>query len=420
MILLVPTTPEVPRFHRPTWGGSLVGAILLVLCYFQFLPTLQTDEEYIDYLITLKEEKIVDDPQLEIAHLERRPLLAISIAPKSWSLERAVFSNFLHGSILHLVLNVIGLIAGLRICTAFMPFLCSFSIFLVGGTAGLLFSIFMNSHSSGDYVPHLGASAGVFALMGAYYVYNFRFRTTYFFWFPSRHGSISLKTSWFFFFDVVLLELLLSTAQFVPQNFDGVDHLAHVGGFLAGVSLALILRTAQRWPGILQTRGEFLYWATFLGPKLKELGYDPVQSAYVGWTELLKINFFNDQLKFRLADHLTKHCAQFSDEQLKASFRYFGPTFTRLHQKNTALLVRAVFRERRNLPDDWLRKTPYDTIIRICQKLILLPGGQEDMVNLVFAYQKAQKSNHKISKKLAALIEKMQALQTNRQLASGE
>lgn len=420
MILLVPTTPEVPRFHRPTWGGSIIAAILLIICYVHFLPTLQSDEQYIDYLVALKEDGVMDDPSLEAAHLERRPLLALSISPKSWTLERAVFSNFLHGSFLHLSLNVIGLVAGLRICTAFMPFLCSFSIFLVGGTCGLLFSIFVNSQSGGDWVPHLGASAGVFALMGAYYVYNFRFRTTYFFWFPSRHGSVSLKTSWFFFFDVVLLELLLSTAQFVPQTFDGVDHLAHVGGFLSGVVLAFFLRTAQRWPGILQTRGEFLYWTTFLGPKLKEHRQDPIQSAYIGWTELLKINFFNDQLKNRLATHLTKHCGHFSEEQLKTSFGYFGPTFTRLHQKETAALVRAVLKEGRNLPEEWLRKIPYDSIIRICQKLILHPGGQEDMLTLILSYQRAQKSNYKTSKKLAALIEKMQGIQSSRPMASGE
>lgn len=420
MILLVPTTPEVPRFHRPTWGGSLVGALLLVLCYFQFTPVLQSDQEYIDYLVALKEEGIIDDPLLEVAHLEKRPLLSLAIAPKSWSLERAVFSNFLHGSFLHLTLNVIGTIAGLRICTAFMPFLCSFSIFLVGGTTGLLFSILLNSHSSGDYVPHLGASAGVFALMGAYYVYNFRFRTTYFFWFPSRQGTVSLKTSWFFFFDVILLELLLSTAQFIPQTFDGVDHLAHVGGFLSGILLALVLRIAQRWPSILQTRGEFLYWTNFLGPKLKEKGYDPIQTAYIGWTELLKINFFNDQLKFRLAAHLTKHCKHFSDEQLKISFGYFGPTFTRLNQKSVAALVHAVLREGRRLPEEWLRKIPYDSIIRICQKMVLSPDGQNEMLNLILAYQRAQKSNPKISKKLAALISKMQTLQINQQRASGE
>jgi membrane associated rhomboid family serine protease len=357
---------------------------------------------------------------METAHLEKRPLLEISIAPKSWSLEKAIISNFIHGSFLHLVLNLIGILAGLRICTAFMPFLCSFSIFLVGGTAGLLFSILLNSHSTGNFVPHLGASAGVFALMGAYYVYNFRFRTTYFFWFPSRHGSISLKTSWFFFFDVFLLELLLSSAQLIPQTFDGVDHLAHVGGFLAGLFLALVLRTAQRWPGILQTRGEFLYWTTFLGPKLKELKYDPVQSVYMGWNELLKINFFNDQLKSRLAAHLTSHCSHFSDEQVRASFRYFGPTFTRLHRSEVAQLIFALQKEGRVVPEEWLRKMPYDSIIRICQKLILNSGGQEQMLILVLAYQKAQRSNHKISKKLASLIEKVQSLEVNRPLASGE
>ena len=286
MILLVPVSPEVPRYHRPTWGVTWIIPLLLIFSFFHTHPIIEADQEYIDQYQILRAEGLLDDWELEAAYLSERPLLKVAIAPKSWSVERALFSNFLHGGVLHLALNVIGVIAGVRICTTFIPFICTLAIFILGGSLGLLFSALLYTHSSGDYVPHLGASAGLFALMGTYYVYNFRFRTTYFFWFPSKQGLISLKTSWFFFLDVLLLELLLSTSQFLPQSYDGVDHLAHVGGFLAGCILAVGLRLVQSWPSVLQTRGEFLYWSRFLGTKLKSVGYNPIQASFVGWTEL--------------------------------------------------------------------------------------------------------------------------------------
>lgn len=420
MILLVPTSPEVPRFHRPTWGASGIVALLLIICYSLFYPTVEADQNYVDRFQQMKEEGLLPDPSSEANFLLKRPLLSLSIAPKSWSLERALFSNFIHGSTLHLVLNLIGLMAGIRICTAFIPFLCTFSIFILGGSFGLLFSVFATKPGTGDYVPHLGASAGLFALMGTYYVYNFKFRTSYFFWFPSKHGQISLKTSWFFFLDVVLLELLLSAAQLLPSTFDGVDHLAHVGGFISGCFLAIGLRTIQRWPSALQTRGEFLYWSAFLGPKVRDAGYDPVKTSFTGWMELLKINFFNDQIKLKLAQHLTRHCGSFSDDQIKSAIRFFGPTFIRLFPNDVATVLQALIKNKKPLPEDWLRRVPYDSIIRIAKALAFSKENHGDILFLVSSYQKAHQSNKKLGKQLEGLIQQMGQITPDRQQASGE
>lgn len=422
MILLVPTSPEVPRFHRPTWGVSWIVAALLIFCYVQFYPTVEVDQEYIENFQQMKEDGLLNDAASEAHYLSKRPLLSLSIAPKSWNLERAIFSNFIHGGALHLILNLIGVIAGVRICTTFIPFLCTFSIFIIGGTLGLLSSIWVTSPGIGDYVPHLGASAGLFALMGTYYVYNFRFRTSYFFWFPSKHGQISLRTSGFFFVDVILLELLLSTAQFLPNSFDGVDHIAHVGGFLSGCLLALVLRTIQRWPSMLQTRGEFLYWTTFLGEKLKSSGFDPVQASFVGWLELLKINFFNDQLKSKLARHLANHAGSFSDDQIKAATRFFGPTFIRLNPREVAAVVHALVQSGKDIPKDWLKRIPYDNIIRLAKILASSKESESDIVVLVSSYQIAHQSNKKLSQRLENLIQQVEQPQSipSRSQASGE
>ncbi|NBV49892.1 rhomboid family intramembrane serine protease [bacterium] len=420
MILLVPVSPEVPRYHRPTWGVTWIIPLLLIFSFFHTHPIIEADQEYIDQYQILRAEGLLDDWELEAAYLSERPLLKVAIAPKSWSIERALFSNFLHGGVLHLALNVIGVIAGVRICTTFIPFICTLAIFILGGSLGLLFSALLYTHSSGDYVPHLGASAGLFALMGTYYVYNFRFRTTYFFWFPSKQGLISLKTSWFFFLDVLLLELLLSTSQFLPQSYDGVDHLAHVGGFLAGCILAVGLRLVQSWPSVLQTRGEFLYWSRFLGTKLKSVGYNPIQASFVGWTELLKINFFNDQLKKKLVLLIVREARAFSDQNLKEAFIYFGPTFVRLHLWEVTRMIRALKNAGKALPEDWLRKTPYDIIIRLAQNLVRPGEEQTDVLFLITSYQVAHRSNKVLNQKLAALLKKMEPATKSRSLASGE
>lgn len=408
MILLVPTTPEVPRFHRPTWGVSWILAVTLILCYFSFIPTLDADYEYVNQLQQLMVEGVLTDTMAQQVYLSKRPLLDVSIAPKSWSLEKAIFSNFLHGGVAHLILNIVGLIAGVRICTTFIPFLCTLSIFILGGTLGLSLSTFLHLHPAGDYVPHLGASAGLFALMGTYYVYNFRFRTTYFFWFPSRHGYTSLKTNTFFFVDVLLLELLLSSAQFFPTSVDGIDHLAHVGGFAAGCFLALALRFVQKWPSMLQTRGEFIYWTNFLRARPNEKSFGPVQTAYMSWIELLKINFFNDQVKLRLAKLISENPTDFSDEQLTQAFSYLGPTFNRLFSKEVSQLVKSLISNQRKLPVEWLHKTPYDNIIRLAQ-LVADPKDQNLItVSLIVQYHAAHKSNKKLNQKLENLISQMQ------------
>lgn len=420
MILLVPISPEVPKFHKPTWGPSWGLIAFLAFCYLWFLPVIKADQAYIDQFQALKNSGALATEQSERDYLRQRPLLTLSIAPASWSVDRALFSNFLHGGLFHLFLNLVGLAAGVRICTTFMPFLCTFSIFFIGGGLGLLFSVLLNTQPSGDFVPHLGSSAGLFALMGTYYIYNFRFRTTYFFWLPGRQGRIALRTSWFFFVDVLLLELLLSTGQFLPETFDGVDHLAHVGGFAAGCGLALILRTAQRWPSMLQTRGEFLYWSTFLGDKLKKSQLSPALTAFSGWIELLKINFFNDQLKLKLVQHLSANIKEFPQDYLDQAFHYFSPTFSRLHSNALAELIESIRKAEKEVPRKWLRKAPYDIVIQISKSLAKNEEGPEAVFFLVSAFDQAQPNEKTNRKKVRILVAQVKQLREQTPKASGE
>lgn len=262
MILLVPVSPEVPEKHTPRIWPSLVFMLLFGLVFIRVQPIVDADSRFTDSLQDMVETDENGEARLRPEGqilLHERPLMAIAPARGDWSVEKLIYANFIHGGTTHLLLNWVGVFAGARLCTTFLPFLATFAIFILGGSLGLLASILCSSELSA-YIPHVGASAGIFALMGTYYAFNFKFRTRYFFWFPNRHGNINLKTSWFFFVDVILMELLLSTAQLLPQRVDSVDHIAHVAGFASGLVLAFLLRLLERWPSFLQTRPEFLYW----------------------------------------------------------------------------------------------------------------------------------------------------------------
>lgn len=408
MILLVPISPEVPKFHKPKLWQSCILVLVVAIVFLELLPTLDADTKYIDGLqtllptITSKKETMEKEANKYLRH---RPLLRYAPARGDWDMKRLLFANFIHGSPVHLLLNLLGIFAGVRICSTFLPFSVVLAVFLTGGSLGLFASMKLTSQFS-EYIPHVGASAGIFALMGTYYVYNFRFRTTYFFWFPSHRGFISFRTNWFFFVDVILLELVLSTAQFFPDRIDAVDHIAHVVGFLSGVGLALTLRMIQSWPSFLQTRGEFLYWKAFILPKIHRAKTTPFQ-----WVlEILELNRYNDPLKLQLLNLVTKEAATLKEEEIHAAFKFFRPTFIRLHPEEVAVCLTALLKKNRVLPSKWLSKTPYDSIIRIAKKMAHPPEEQYLLLSLVVEYRKTQKDKGDIDRKLEMLMRKLQTV----------
>lgn len=408
MILLVPTSPEVPQRRWPELWPGLVLALSLATIFLLVHSILLEDMNYLNDIgpwVTQNEkgETVLTSEGEE--YLKKRPLLKIAPAKGDWDLARLMLANFVHGGVPHLVFNLIGAFAGARLCAPFIPFGVTMAIYILCGSLGLIASIIFTSQLSA-YVPHLGSSAGIFALMGAYYVYNFRYRTKYFFWFPSRRGMVSLKTSWFFFVDVILLELILSSVQFFPGRLDVVDHLAHVVGFGSGLLLAFSLRIIQRWPSFLQTRAEFLYWKNLVRPST----FDPVLTPFEKWLELLSINSYNDQIKIRVCQALFEHTNVFSEEQLQSAFRHFSPTFIRLHSNAVSKAVEALLTEQRPLPLTWLRQTPYDSAIRIARAVAKPDSNQELIYQFISQYRRAHPEGGDVERKLELLMAKLSGL----------
>ena len=141
-----------------------------------------------------------------------------------------VVSMFLHGSILHVLGNMLFLwIFGNNVEDRLGP-VGYIALYLVGGVAATVAHIAVQPDST---VPVVGASGAIAAVMGAYLV-----------WFPNA----PILTLFFFiliWFRRVAAKWLLAfwlLSQFFIGPDDGVAWVAHVGGFVFGAVVGLLLR----------------------------------------------------------------------------------------------------------------------------------------------------------------------------------
>ncbi len=153
-------------------------------------------------------------------------------------------SMFLHGGWLHLLGNMLFLFVFGRSIEDRYGHLRFLLIYFLGGLTGSLLHIVM---SAGSRVPSIGASGAIASVLGAYFISYPRARITtlvpllFFFWTVQIPALVFLGY-WF------LLQFLsgyqLQAIQKATQG--GVAWWAHVGGFVAGFVLALILRPARQ------------------------------------------------------------------------------------------------------------------------------------------------------------------------------
>lgn len=142
-------------------------------------------------------------------------------------------SMFLHGSILHIVGNLIFLLV-------FGPLVESalgsarYTLYYLGwGVLSGLCQVLVNPHTM---APTLGASGAISGVLGSYFLL-----------FPSAKIQIIVPILVFLDFDVpawVLLGLWFLYQILIPQS--GVANWAHVGGFLFGMLTVMVLGGRKR------------------------------------------------------------------------------------------------------------------------------------------------------------------------------
>jgi membrane associated rhomboid family serine protease len=174
-------------------------------------------------------------PQL-IGGLALWPLTAA--APASFGVEPPHFQfyqlityGFLHGSVLHLLLNMYGLwLFGTRmeITWGSRAFAIYYFVCVIG--AGL--TQLLVASLSGEYYPTIGASGGVFGLLLAF---GMRFpNEVLMLIFP----PVALKAKWF-----VTIFAAIELWAGITGSEAGVAHFAHLGGMLFGFLLILYWRS---------------------------------------------------------------------------------------------------------------------------------------------------------------------------------
>lgn len=160
-------------------------------------------------------------------------LAKVSARVRAGELWRLVTANFLHGSIAHLAMNGFALYVIGPTVERLYGRLALLSIFLVGGAAGFAASTALVA------APSLGASAGLFALLGALLGFAARERRRI----PPPARLAIIREI------LTVAGINLAIGLILPF----IDNAAHVGGFTAGVVLGLALRPrALRGAGAAQ------------------------------------------------------------------------------------------------------------------------------------------------------------------------
>jgi membrane associated rhomboid family serine protease len=154
-------------------------------------------------------------------------------------------SLFLHGGWYHLIGNMLFLwIFGNNIEDRLgrLPYLV---FYLLGGIAAALAQVWIEPRSD---IPLVGASGAIAATLGAYIVLYPRARILtlvflVFFYQLIEVPAVIILAFWF------LLQLVDGVASLgAPTAQGGVAFFAHIGGFVAGAVVGLVVRTTTRSP----------------------------------------------------------------------------------------------------------------------------------------------------------------------------
>lgn len=153
---------------------------------------------------------------------------------KNWI--SALKSNFLHADWLHLIGNLLILWFFSRLIEARLGAYLTLLLFLVGGTAGL----WVQAMTSSEPIAILGASAGVCAVVGAFYVSFFQRQVRIFILTPMAwlaHQEIHIPVKWGIPVAYVIADIAGALAA--DPSGGGVAYLAHLSGFVVGALFAL-------------------------------------------------------------------------------------------------------------------------------------------------------------------------------------
>ncbi len=199
--------------------------------------------------------------ELSFGPYVNRLVFAFGIVPARYTVPQALLRTtpeglifpiftfmFLHGGWLHLIGNMLFLFVFGRSVEDRFGHLKFIAMYLLSGLGSALLHIALNA---GSRVPTIGASGAIAGILGAYFVSFPGARITtliplFFFFWTIEVPALFLLGYWF------LIQFLTGFQMLAIQSATGggVAWWAHVGGFLIGMVLAMIMRPRQRRPAV--------------------------------------------------------------------------------------------------------------------------------------------------------------------------
>jgi membrane associated rhomboid family serine protease len=225
---MIPLKDLTPRHSFPVMTLLLIAANFIVFFYQISLPPRAADSFVMTYALVPAK-------------------LSLALAGRHYTLPQAALplftSMFLHGGWLHIIGNMWFLwIFGGNVEDRFGPFVYLLFYLVCGigsDVSQLLFSW-------GSKIPALGASGAISGVLGAYIIFfpGSRILTLvpFIIFFLARIPAVIFIGLWF------AMQFLSGLGSLAVVNAGGVAWWAHVGGFLLGLVLALILSPSPRRP----------------------------------------------------------------------------------------------------------------------------------------------------------------------------
>ena len=157
-----------------------------------------------------------------------------------WTL---ISSMFMHGDIVHIIMNMWFFIIITDNCEHAMGHVLYLITYIIAGLFGSLLhaiSTLLIPIPGFDAIPSLGASGAIFGLMGVYLILYPKNK----FYSPSVTGTSMRKVSaGYFIITYFIAELTYAIVSLVdPFSIGQTAHFAHIGGFIAGVIIAGIFK----------------------------------------------------------------------------------------------------------------------------------------------------------------------------------
>ncbi len=206
---------------NPTKTFPFITILLIVANIAVFLYELSLGSG-VEYLVS-----VMGAIPYEITHIHLNPKVSLTL----------ITSLFLHGSILHLLGNMLYLwIFGNNIEDA-VGHIKFVLFYLITGVAASMTHILLNTDSM---VPVIGASGAISGVMGAYFLFYPRAKVLTLI--PFFIFIRIIKVPAFFFLGFWMLFQVISGINVSQSGEAGIAWFAHIGGFAAGLILAPIFK----------------------------------------------------------------------------------------------------------------------------------------------------------------------------------